>query len=182
MKRIISNSSNPNSIVLDYHLGSGTTVATAHKLGRKFIGIEMGEHFYDVVIPRMKKVLSGFASGISKDVEYKGGGIFKYYELEQYEEILRSTVFCDVPNEYLESKKSDEIKDCFLFDEKLSKVIFTKDDKFEVDLEKLYANIDLKETIFNLTGKKPKQITNSKVVFEDSEYELLEILKPLLVW
>lgn len=182
MNRIISASSNPNSIVLDYHLGSGTTVATAHKLGRKFIGIEMGEHFYDVVIPRMKKVLSGFASGISKDVEYKGGGIFKYYELEQYEEILRSTVFCDVPNEYLESKKSDEIKDCFLFDEKLSKVIFTKDDKFEVDLEKLYANIDLKETIFNLTGKKPKQITNSKVVFEDSEYELLEILKPLLVW
>jgi len=182
IKRVLTASSNQNSIVLDYHLGSGTTVATAQKLGRKYIGIEMGEHFYDVVIPRMKKVLSGFVSGISKDVEYKGGGIFKYYELEQYEQILRSTKYKDTPNDYLKSKKSDEIKDCFLFDEKLSDVITPLNDSFKVDLSKLYPNIDLKETIHNLTGKRPKEITDTKVIFEDSEYELLEILKPLLVW
>lgn len=182
LERILKTSSNPNSIVLDYHLGSGTTVATAQKLGRKYIGIEMGEHFYDVVIPRMKKILSGLQSGISKDVEYKGGGLFKYYELEQYEQILRSTKYKDTPSDYLDSKKSDEIKDCFLFDEKLSQVIIPENDSFRVDLSKLYPNIDLKETIHNLTGKRPKEITDTKVIFEDSEHELLEILKPLLVW
>lgn len=182
LDRILKTSSFEESLVLDYHLGSGTTVATAQKLNRKYIGIEMGEHFYTVIIPRMKKVLSGFECGISKDVDYKGSGLFKYYELEQYEQILRSTVFADVPNEYLNSKESHEIKNCFLFDEKLSKVISTKDDKFEVDLEKLYPNIDLKETIHNLTGKRPKEITDTKVIFEDKEFELLEILKPLLVW
>lgn len=182
LSRIINASSNLNSIILDYHLGSGTTVATAQKLGRKYIGIEMGEHFYNVVIPRMKKVLSGLQSGISKDVDYKGSGIFKYYELEQYEQLLRSTKYKDTPNDYLKSKESDEIKDCFLFDEKLSEVIISENDSFRVDLSKLYPNIDLKETIHNLTGKRPKEITDTKVIFEDKEFELLEILKPLLVW
>lgn len=182
LNRVITNSSNTDSIVLDYHSGSGTTIATAHKLNRKWIGIEMGEHFYTVVLPRIKKTLSGFRSGISQDVEYQGGGIFKYYELEQYEQILRSTKYSDVPLDYLESKKSDAIKDCFLFDEKLSQAIISKEDSFQVDLSKLYPNIDLKETIHNLTGKRPKQITDTKVIFEDKEFELLEILKPLLVW
>lgn len=182
IKRVLETSSNPDSIILDYHLGSGTTVATAQKLKRKYIGIEMGEHFYDVVIPRIKKVLSGFSSGISKDISYKGGGIFKYYELEQYEQILKTTKYSNVPSEYLENKESSQIKDCFLFDEKLSFAISAENSGFKVDLAKLYPDIDLKETIFNLTGKRPKRITDTKVIFEDKEYELLEILKPLLVW
>ncbi|EAK0829909.1 site-specific DNA-methyltransferase, partial [Campylobacter fetus] len=182
LKRILEISTKENHCVMDFFSGSATTFAVALKLNRKFIGIEMGEHFYNVAIPRMKKVLSGFECGISKVVEYKGGGIFKYYELEQYEQILRSTVYKDTPNDYLDSKKSDEIKDCFLFDEKLSNVIICENDSFRVDLSKLYENIDLKESIYNLTGKRPKEITDTKVVFEDSEYELLEILKPLLVW
>lgn len=77
-----------SSIVLDFFVGSGTTIATAHKLGRKWLGVEMGEHFYKVIIPRMKKVIGGFVSGISKEVEFKGGGAFRYYELESYEESL----------------------------------------------------------------------------------------------
>lgn len=88
LQRIIKASSDENSIVLDYHLGSGTTCAVALKLGRKFLGVEMGEHFYKVVIPRLKKVIAGFQSGISKETEYKGGGAFRYYELESYEEAL----------------------------------------------------------------------------------------------
>ena len=73
LARIIKASSNENSIILDYHLGSGTTAATALKLNRKFIGIEMGEHFYSVIIPRIIKTLSCEQSGISKDCDYKGG-------------------------------------------------------------------------------------------------------------
>lgn len=182
LNRIICGHSNKDSIVFDYHLGSGTTINTAHKLGRKWIGVEMGEHFHTTIVPRFKMLISGITWGISKDVEYKGSGIFKYYELEQYEQILRSTKYKDTPSDYLDSKKSDEIKDCFLFDEKLSQVIIPENDSFRIDLSKLYPNIDLKETIHNLTGKRPKEITDTKVIFEDKEYELLEILKPLFVW
>ncbi|KUO92083.1 MAG: hypothetical protein AT710_04725 [Thermocladium sp. ECH_B] len=58
LKRVIESTSNEGDLVMDFFLGSGTTTAVAHKLGRKWIGVEMGEHFYSVVLPRMKKVLA----------------------------------------------------------------------------------------------------------------------------
>ncbi len=93
IKRIIETLSEKKDIVMDFFLGSGTTTAVAHKLGRKWIGVEMGEHFYSVVLPRMKKVLAYDKSGISKEVkEYHGGGFFKYFELEQYEEHISKEI------------------------------------------------------------------------------------------
>lgn len=171
-----------DSIILDYHLGSGTTIATAQKLGRRWLGIEMGEHFYEVVIPRMKKVLGGFECGISKEVEYRGGGVFKYYELEQYEQILQKIKYSPTPQDFLDNNKINEIKDCFLFDKKLSEAIVDETQGFRVEIAKLYENIDLKESIHNLTGKKPLEMTDTKVRFKDCEMNLLEVLKPLLVW
>ena len=88
INRIAEIASKKDSMILDFFAGSGTTCAVALKLGRKFLGVEMGEHFYKVVLPRLKKVLAGFASGISKECEFKGGGAFRYYELESYEEAL----------------------------------------------------------------------------------------------
>lgn len=88
LNRTLQIASKENSVVLDFFAGSGTTCAVALKLGRKFLGVEMGEHFYKVALPRLKKVLAGFASGISKECEFKGGGAFRYYELESYEEAL----------------------------------------------------------------------------------------------
>jgi len=77
LRRIIEASSKKGDVVADFFLGSGTTTAVAHKLGRKWIGVEMGEHFYSVVLPRMKRVLAYDKSGISKEVkEYQGGGFF----------------------------------------------------------------------------------------------------------
>ncbi|PIX28264.1 MAG: site-specific DNA-methyltransferase, partial [Candidatus Huberarchaeum crystalense] len=94
--RCIMITSNVKDIIFDFFLGSGTTTAVAHKLGRKWLGVEMGEHFYSVVLPRMKKVLAYDKSGISKEVkEYQGGGFFKYYELEQYEEALANCKYED---------------------------------------------------------------------------------------
>jgi len=83
LKRVIESTSNENDLVMDFFLGSGTTTTVAHKLSRKWLGVEMGEHFYSGVLPRMKKVLAYDKSGISKEVkEYQGGGFFKYSELE----------------------------------------------------------------------------------------------------
>ena len=86
-----------NNIIMDYFLGSGTTVATAHKLNNKWIGIEMSDYFYELTLPRMKRVVAGDSTGISRDgdVNWKGGGFFKYYELEQYEDALKKSVYKD---------------------------------------------------------------------------------------
>ncbi len=64
----------PNDIVLDYHLGSGTTAAVAHKMGRQYIGIEQMDYIEDIAVTRLQKVLEGEQSGISKAVRWHGGG------------------------------------------------------------------------------------------------------------
>lgn len=81
IKRCIELTSNPGDLVLDSFLGSGTTAAVAHKMGRRYIGIELGDHCYTHCLPRLQKVVEGEQSGISKSVDWKGGGGFKFYEL-----------------------------------------------------------------------------------------------------
>lgn len=81
LHRIISLASNPGDIVLDSFLGSGTTAAVAHKMGRRWIGIEMGDHAVSHCIPRQEKVIAGEQGGISKAVEWQGGGGFRFHTL-----------------------------------------------------------------------------------------------------
>ena len=82
IKRILTLASNEGDIVLDSFLGSGTTAAVAQKMNRKWIGIELGDHCYTHCIPRLKAVIDGTdQGGISKSVNWKGGGGFKFYEL-----------------------------------------------------------------------------------------------------
>lgn len=81
IERIIYLGSNENDIVLDSFLGSGTTAAVAHKMGRRWIGIELGEHAKTHCYPRLKAVVDGEQGGISKAVNWLGGGGFKFYEL-----------------------------------------------------------------------------------------------------
>lgn len=82
IKRIIDLSSMPGDWVLDSFLGSGTTIAVSHKMGRKYIGIEMGDHAYSHVHKRMKKVVDGTDGlKLSEVLDWKGGGGFKFYEL-----------------------------------------------------------------------------------------------------
>ena len=81
IQRIIHIATNPGDLVLDSFLGSGTTAAVAHKMGRRWIGVELGDHAYTHCAPRMKKVIDGEQSGISKAVGWKGGGGFRFCEL-----------------------------------------------------------------------------------------------------
>ena len=82
IERVLTLGSNKGDLVLDSFLGSGTTAAVAHKMGRKYIGIELGEHCHTHCIPRLQKVIDGTdQGGISKTVGWKGGGGFKYYYL-----------------------------------------------------------------------------------------------------
>jgi adenine-specific DNA-methyltransferase len=81
LQTILDFFSNTNDLVLDSFLGSGTTAAVAHKMGRRYIGIEMGEHAITHCVPRLKKVVDGEKSGISKAVNWQGGGGFRFYRL-----------------------------------------------------------------------------------------------------
>ncbi|EAH6881037.1 site-specific DNA-methyltransferase [Campylobacter jejuni] len=148
LKRICDIGSNQNSLVLDFFVGSGTTIATAHKLKRKWLGVEMGEHFYKVIIPRMKKVLNGFVCGISKEVEFKGGGAFRYYELESYEESLENCEYIlSSDNALIDYRKS----------RKLIKGL-KKGENIYLDMSKYDKNFDIFVTMSNLLGLKIKNI------------------------
>jgi len=82
LQRIISIATNPGDLVLDSFAGSGTTGAVAHKMGRRWIMIELGEHCHTHIIPRLKKVIDcEDQGGISKAVNWQGGGGFRYYSL-----------------------------------------------------------------------------------------------------
>lgn len=81
IQRIVHIASNPGDIVLDSFLGSGTTTAVAHKMGRRYIGVEMGEHAETHCLLRMRKVIEGELGGISASVGWTGGGGFCFYKL-----------------------------------------------------------------------------------------------------
>lgn len=79
--RIIEIATNSNDLVLDFFVGSGTTAAVAHKMGRRFIGIEQMDYVENITTERLKKVVAGEQGGISKSVNWQGGGSFLYCEL-----------------------------------------------------------------------------------------------------
>lgn len=82
LHQILELATNPGDLVLDSFLGSGTTAAVAHKMGRRWIGIELGEHCDTHCVPRLKKVIDGEdAGGITKSANWRGGGGFRYYNL-----------------------------------------------------------------------------------------------------
>ena len=82
IQRILTLATNPGDLVLDSFLGSGTTAAVAHKMGRRWIGVELGDHCYTHCKVRLDKVIDGEdAGGITKAVGWKGGGGYRFYEL-----------------------------------------------------------------------------------------------------
>ena len=165
LKRIINASSNKNSIVLDYHLGSGTTINTAHKLGRKWIGIEMGDYFDEITLTRTKKTIFSF---INEELEenLKKGGIFKYFKLESYEDALNN----------LEFKRTKEQEDA------LALYPQAKDDyilNYSLDSESQASllNIDTFKTPFDY---KLKIATSSVGETKDTTIDLVETFNYLL--
>lgn len=189
LERVIKTSTLKENFILDFFTGSATTQAVAQKCGRKWLGVEMGEHFYTVVLPRMKKVLAYDKGGISKnEKEYKGGGFFKYYELEQYEDALRKVKYED--SDLFENPYQDPYNQyIFMRDLKMLEALEVdlEQNKVKVDLSKLYENIDIPETFSNFKGKWIKKITTDFVEFEDGERidtRNLDwrLIRPLIWW
>ena len=222
LRRIIQTASNKKDIILDYFAGTATTAAVAHKLNRKWITIELGEHFdnfYKDVsqnkeeiklgcLGRLKQTLNGDkyfkvpnskykrSSTLSKDINYQGGGFFKYYELEQYEDVLNKAKY----SENIDAIYSKDVFSQYVFfaDDKFANVLNVKDNgDFDLNFDKLYENIDFPETISLLYGKAIEKITEDYVKLADinepikynvskmtneEKLAFVKILKPLIWW
>lgn len=158
LKRAIELSSNESDLLLDFFLGSGTTTAVAHKTGRKWLGVEMGEHFYSVILPRMKKVLAYDKSGISKEKDVKvqynvkhAGGFFKYQVLEQYEDSLDNIEF-----------KSKAAAEALFKDEYLIKYFLdyeSRESEYLLNTERLQAPFSYKLKVNREEVGDPEEVT-----------------------
>ena len=199
LMRVMYSVSDENEFVFDFFAGSGTTQAVAQKLGRKWLGAEMGAHFDTVILPRLKKVLAGHQSGISKETNYKGGGAFKYYALEQYEETLKKMRYKDADLLDTAPDKSPFEEYVFLADDKFAHAVSAgkgKNGKIKINLSALYADADLPETLANLIGSPLRRRTADTAEFangetiktnpaqmtEDEKLTLLQHLRPVLWW
>lgn len=185
LRRIIETSTDKFNLVFDYFLGSATTISVAHKMKRNWMGIEMGDHFEKIALPRMERVLAGDISGISENVGWKGGGFFKYYELEQYEEALARSA-------YQQQDDYDISSYTFGEDQKQLEAIELdyENEKARIHFGNLYEDVDIAETLSNLSGKKIRKLNGERVLFEDDTEIVFDEMtfgkypwiKPLIWW
>ena len=119
LQRIIELASNPDDLILDFHLGSGTTAAVAHKLKRQYIGIEQMEYHKNSPSNRLNNTINGEAGGISKDIDWKGGGDFIYFELAEYNQEAKNKIdTCKSNNEL--KKLFSELSDYYFLNYNVS--------------------------------------------------------------
>lgn len=164
LERIIKLATKEGDIVLDYHLGTGTTAAVAHKLNRRWVGIEQMDYIEDTK-ERLTAVVGGDQTGISKVVDWQGGGSFVYFELKKYNQeyidrIMEATSLSELEEIYVEMRNNAFLK--FWFD----RDSFEKDEDFrQLDLDErkqkladvldenqLYLNYaDMNDTRHNVT-------------------------------
>lgn len=139
LKRIISLATEERDLVLDYHAGTGTTGAVAHKMNRQYILVEQMDYIHDLPEARLKNVIKGDQTGISKDVNWKGGGSFVYTELLEWN------------NKYVRELESAKTKsDIKKIETKIEKEAFYK---YQIDTSK-FNNKDFDK----LTEKEQKQV------------------------
>jgi len=173
VKKLLEIGTRKNDIVLDYHLGSGTTAAVAHKMGRRWIGIEQMDYIEGIAKVRLQKVIKGEQGGISKAVNWQGGGDFVYMELKQYNQAYIDRIMQSETKGELEDAYKDMTKNAFLkffFDKKK----FEKDEAFRslslderkeiligiLDENQLYLNYaDMNDTRYKVTEDE-KTLTN----------------------
>ena len=129
-----------NDIVLDYHLGSGTTCAVAHKMGRQYIGIEQLDYGENDSVVRLQNVINGDQSGISKSVQWQGGGDFIYFELAKWNETAKEKILSCESLEELETF-FDEMYERYFLNYNLK----IKEFKEKVLQEENFRNLSLDE-------------------------------------
>lgn len=166
IKKVIELATNPNDIVLDYHLGSGTTCAVAHKMGRRWIGIEQMDYIEDITKVRLTNVLEGEQGGISSSVDWKGGGSFVYFELKKYNQDFLNQIMAANSKGELDEVYADMAKNAFL------KFWF---DKNEFEKDENFRSLDLdqrKELLISILDENQLYLNHADM--RDSRYHVSE--------
>ncbi len=191
-----------STLIVDFFAGSGTTAHAVMNLNRedggqrKYILVEMGEHFETVILPRVKKV--AFSDQWRDGVAQEGGrGIshfVKYFTLEQYEDVLRRAVYGDAEPLFVQADPYSQyvfLRDLKLLDNaQTSEAVMTIDpaaDAIHVHLERLYPDVDVAETLSCVTGRRIRRLLPDEVEFEDGQRMSLldppwDAVKPLIWW
>lgn len=169
LKRIIDMVTEENDLVLDFFMGSATTQAVSHKMNRRYIGIEQMDYINTVSVPRLQKVIEGEQGGISKDVEWQGGGGFIYVELMEKNRGFLTSV--------QNAQTTTELQDVFTF------MLEEAEIDFRVDLEAVKDTLaelsfnDQKKTLIQIIDKNQLYYNYSEIddenvrdLIEDSDY------------
>lgn len=161
IQRILSMVTNTNDIILDFHLGSGTTAAVAHKMGRRYIGIEQMDYIKDITVERLKKVIDGEQGGISKAVDWQGGGSFVYCELmENGNDLIRQI-------ENADETTIEDVKAKIYRDERIIPYITREElEKVDKDFEELTLE-DKKKALIKLIDKNKLYVNYSDIENKD---------------
>jgi len=163
LHRIIKMTTVKKDVVLDYHLGSGTTASVAHKMERQYIGIEMAEYFDTTAMIRMKNTLYGISGGIDSQ---RKGGFFKYFKLESYEDTLNNLEFKKTKEQQKALDLHPEAKEDYMLNYSL-----------DVESQGSLLNIDCFASPFNY---KLKIATSSVGETKDTDIDLVETFNYLL--
>jgi len=170
LKRIIEWGTVLHEIILDYHLGTGTTCAVAHKMGRQYIGVEQLDYGKDDSVIRLNNVLRGDTTGISKEVDWQGGGDFIYVELAKWneeakEKILRAKSLNELEKLFDElyeryflnyNVKTKEFKEKMIKEEEFKKLGLDKQKKLFVEM------LDMNQMYVNFSERADKKYNLSK--------------------
>lgn len=174
IERIIETLTTTHDLVLDFNLGSGTTAAVAHKMGRRYIGVEQMDYIQDITVERLKKVLEGEQGGISKAQNWHGGGSFVYCELKEDANTLITTIQ-NATEDTIESVKASIYADERIVPYLTKQELADADKDFEnltleekkqaliklVDKNKLYVNAsDMDDESYHVSDD-DKKFTNS---------------------
>ena len=164
VKKFIDLTTDDGDIVLDYHLGSGTTAAVAHKMNRQYIGIEQMDYIETVSVKRLEKVIEGEQGGISKSVDWQVGGSFVYCELKNDAQDFKNTV--------LEARESETLSQLFEQAKKSSFLSYRVDPKKlkKSEFEKL-SLAEQKQVLLELVDNNNLYVNYSEI--DDSDYGIL---------
>ncbi|RRD32309.1 site-specific DNA-methyltransferase [Streptococcus minor] len=165
LSRIIASSTDENDIVLDFFGGSGSTAATAHKMNRQYVSIEQMDYIEDKIVERLNNVIQGDATGISKDVNWTGGGSFVYAELKNDAQ--------DFKNAILEATTTAELLELFETAKKSSFVSYRIDPKKlkTAEFEKL-SLAEQKQVLSEIIDNNNLYVNYSDI--EDRDYHVSE--------
>ncbi|MEB8090223.1 site-specific DNA-methyltransferase [Staphylococcus saprophyticus] len=167
LKRIIHLFTNADDLILDFFMGSATTQAVAHKMNRQYIGIEQMDYINSVSVLRLQKVIEGEQGGISKDVDWQGGGSFVYGELAKENQEIVDRIISSSTKEELSQQIDKLLNDGVLnYEVDFDKFTSTKKEFYELELK------DQKEVLIRVLDNNQLYVNYSDI--EDSAYNFTE--------